>query len=228
MKEFILNFLKNKYKTLGFTDKAFDGVATFLAKTITKEEDVEAGTEGIESLLKAFQSDVDKRVTDAINKTKTELAKKDEGNDDPDKDKDKNKKPDTETPDWAKAVITKLEATEAKLAQMEGKTKTETHLTTLKSKLAEANVPEKFYTPIIKGREMKEEADVEALATDIVTSWTDVAQDFTDQGLGRLGKPPVNKVDGKTVSPDVKEYIERTTNPEKANTLGGKQLIPNT
>ena len=60
MKEKILENLKNKYSNLGFGQKAFDGVALYLEKTITDEAQIETAISGVEPLLKAFQSDIDK------------------------------------------------------------------------------------------------------------------------------------------------------------------------
>lgn len=60
MKEKILESLKNKYSNLGFGQKAFDGVALYLEKTITDEAQIETAISGVEPLLKAFQSDIDK------------------------------------------------------------------------------------------------------------------------------------------------------------------------
>lgn len=74
MKGKIIDLLKNKYRNLGFTDKAFDGVAEFLSQTTTKEEEIETATDGVASLLKAFQSDADSRVTAAVEKTKKEAT----------------------------------------------------------------------------------------------------------------------------------------------------------
>lgn len=59
MKEKILVALKTKYKTFGFGDKAFDGVADYLSKTVTEESAIETAIGGVESLLKAFQGDID-------------------------------------------------------------------------------------------------------------------------------------------------------------------------
>lgn len=59
MKEKILVALKTKYKTFGFGDKAFDGVADYLAKTVTEESQIETAIGGVEGLLKAFQGDID-------------------------------------------------------------------------------------------------------------------------------------------------------------------------
>lgn len=59
MKEKILVALKTKYKTFGFGDKAFDGVADYLSKTVTEESAIETAIGGVENLLKAFQGDID-------------------------------------------------------------------------------------------------------------------------------------------------------------------------
>lgn len=59
MKEKILVALKTRYKNFGFGDKAFDGVADYLSKTVTEESQVETAVGGVEGLLKAFQGDID-------------------------------------------------------------------------------------------------------------------------------------------------------------------------
>ena len=61
MKAKILNALKTKYANLGLGDKAFDGVASFLEKTITKEEEIEGviTREDTATLLKSIQGETD-------------------------------------------------------------------------------------------------------------------------------------------------------------------------
>jgi len=73
MKEKILEALKTKYKTLGFSDKAFNGVADFLAKTVTDEATIETSIGGVEELLKTFQGE-----TDRLRNEVSELKKKKE------------------------------------------------------------------------------------------------------------------------------------------------------
>lgn len=72
MKTKILAALKTKYNNLGLSDKAFDGVAALLVKTITKDEEIEAGIAGaeVETLLKSIQSSVDAERTKATNAAK--------------------------------------------------------------------------------------------------------------------------------------------------------------
>ena len=67
MKTKILNALKTEYaKTLGVGDKALDGVASFLAGTITDENDIDTRIKGedVKNLLKVFQSEADKLRTE--------------------------------------------------------------------------------------------------------------------------------------------------------------------
>lgn len=62
MKGKILSALKTKYPNLGLSDKAFDGVASFLEKTITSENDIDTtiGGDNVSNMLKAFQGEADK------------------------------------------------------------------------------------------------------------------------------------------------------------------------
>lgn len=78
MKQQILTALKNKYSHLGLSKEALDGVASVLEKTIKSEEEISTAVEGIEGLLKVFQSDSDRARTDynALKATKESLEKK--------------------------------------------------------------------------------------------------------------------------------------------------------
>lgn len=76
MKEQILEALKTKFgSTLGFTEKAYDGVANYLVATVTEASQIDTAISGVEPLLKAFQSDEDTRVG-KIKKENEELKKK--------------------------------------------------------------------------------------------------------------------------------------------------------
>ena len=78
MKDKILTALKTKFQNLGFTEKAFGGVADYLAATVTEETQIETAIVGVKPLLKAFQGDVDAHVASALTKQKAELEKKTE------------------------------------------------------------------------------------------------------------------------------------------------------
>ena len=112
MKEKIIAALKTKFSNLGFGEKAFTGVAEFLATTVTDETHIETAITGVEPLLKAFQGDIDKRVSDAIAKTKAELK-----TDPPTPPKKDEPKPGDDTPAWAKDLIKKVEYFEKRETQ---------------------------------------------------------------------------------------------------------------
>lgn len=61
MKTKILNALKTEYATMGLGDKAFDGVASFLVKTVTEESMIDAAikADDVKALLKSFQGESD-------------------------------------------------------------------------------------------------------------------------------------------------------------------------
>lgn len=109
MKEKIVSALKTKYSNLGFSDKAFTGVAEYLSATVTEEDQIDNAIQGVETLLKAFQGDIDARVSSAVAKVKAEQNKG--GDPQP-----KPKKEDTtgdDTPEWAKKLLEKVEKLES-------------------------------------------------------------------------------------------------------------------
>lgn len=58
MKDKILAALKTKYKTFGFSDKAFDGVADYLSKTCVFKAYLGTVTGGVAELLRTGKSTV--------------------------------------------------------------------------------------------------------------------------------------------------------------------------
>ena len=52
MKDLIFKALKTKYKNLGFSEKAFERVADYLAKAVTDEANIETAIDGVEGILK--------------------------------------------------------------------------------------------------------------------------------------------------------------------------------
>lgn len=77
-KQMIKEALSNKYKNLGFDDKAFEGVADFAQTYIKEEADLATFVNGAELMLKGFQSSTDKLRTEKaqLEKEKNELAEK--------------------------------------------------------------------------------------------------------------------------------------------------------
>jgi hypothetical protein len=170
VKEKILSELKTKFKNLGFGEKAFDGVADYISKTVTKDEDIETAIAGVEPLLKAFQGDSDKRVTDAVAKVKAEPKPAESS-----KQVEKPKPADTgnDIPEWAKGLISKLESFEKKETQSALMAK-------LKAKIAD-KVPDSY----LKGRSITIESEdqIDQLATSIEGDFTAFKQDLINQGV---------------------------------------------
>lgn len=117
MKKKISEALKNRYKNLGFSDKAFDGVAAYLEPSIKEDADIETAIAGVESLLKAFQGEADKLRTDksAAEKRLADLEAKvkelggEPAKKEPETEKDSDN---DETPAWAKKLFERLDAIE--------------------------------------------------------------------------------------------------------------------
>lgn len=203
MKEKILVALKTKYKTFGFGDKAFDGVADYLSKTVTEESQIETAISGVEGLLKSFQGDIDtvRNAKSGLQKELDELKKKIE-NADKDKDKDKDK----DVPAWAQALIDsnktlseKLTAYEAEKAQAQRN-----------SQISEA--AKKYGIPefMLKDRNIPEN-------TDLDTYFKDMKQDMSNSGFKFAQAPETaeQKQDkeasefAKMIEADTKSIVEQ-------------------
>lgn len=203
MKEKILMALKTKYKTFGFGEKAFDGVADYLSKTVTEESQIETAISGVEGLLKAFQGDIDtvRNAKSGLQKELDELKKKIE-NADKDKDKDKDK----DIPAWAQALIDsnktlseKLSAYEAEKAQAQRNSQI-------------SSVAKKYGIPdfMLKDRNIPEN-------TDLDTYFKDMKQDMSNSGF-QFSKAPETadqKRDkeaiefAKMIEADTKQIVEQ-------------------
>ena len=112
MKEKIKNALKTEYAKMGLGEKAFDGVASFLAKTITKDEDIDGVIKGEDTanLLKAFQGESDSlRTRNAQLAKDLEDYKKSHPDTDPSKGGKTEPDPNAE-PEWAKKLREQNEA----------------------------------------------------------------------------------------------------------------------
>lgn len=168
MKEKILLALKTKFANLGFTDKAFDGVATFLAATVKEDSEVETAVSGVEPMLKVFQGETDSRVNSAIAKTKEELTKKEEpgtpGPNDPPKEETATEKMLREMAEGLKAVTQELNTLKSGGVLTNRKTAIEAAL---------EKAPANFKLNTLKDFErytFKDDADFEAWKNDVITT----------------------------------------------------------
>ena len=203
MKEKILVALKTKYKTFGFGDKAFDGVADYLSKTVTEESQIETAISGVEGLLKSFQGDIDtvRNAKSGLQKELDELKKKIE-NADKDKDKDKDK----DVPAWAQALIDSNKSLSEKLSAYEA----EKAQAQRNSQISE--VAKKYGIPefMLKDRNIPEN-------TDLDTYFKDMKQDMSNSGFKFAQAPETaeQKQDkeasefAKMIEADTKSIVEQ-------------------
>lgn len=226
MKAKILEALKTRYKNLGFSDKAFDGVAEYLSKSVTKDEEVEATVAGAEPLLKAFQGDADKRVTEAVSTAKAQWEKDHPKPQPPDgKEGEQKKKESDDEPEWVKKLNTKLETITTEMTALKQVNLMQGQHQRIKAKLEESKVPEKYYSKLLTGRSFKDDAEIEQFTTELVTGWEEFRQELADQGLGQSHKPLLGDKQKDGVSSAVKDYIDAKNNPSGAkDSLGGKKL----
>lgn len=74
MKEKLISKLKELYPNLGLSEAIFENVGAVMVGTLAQDADdaaIEVAAKSCEAMLKAFQSDADKRVTDAMKKSKS-------------------------------------------------------------------------------------------------------------------------------------------------------------
>ena len=175
MKEKILVALKTKYKTFGFGDKAFDGVADYLSKTVTEESQIETAISGVEGLLKSFQGDIDtvRNAKSGLQKELDELKKKIE-NADKDKDKDKDK----DVPAWAQALIDSNKTLSEKLTAYEAEKAQAQRNSQISAVAKKYGIPEFM----LKDRNIPEN-------TDLDTYFKDMKQDMSNSGF-QFAKAP--------------------------------------
>ena len=239
MKEKILAALKTKYKLLGFSDKALDGVADLMSKTVTEESQIDAAIEGVEPLLKGFQGDVDTRVTQAVEKAKKEAGKKTEpgkkagdgsdpdgkkaGDDDPKPDDDKN------VPAWAKALIDSNKTLAEKLQTLEADKATTSRKKTLEDLLAKdehKDIPDQTKARILKDFGRMSFAKDEDFAAYLEEAQTDIAainQEMADKGLGQSASPTLGgKKTKEGVSAVVQDFVNDATKPDGGRFEGKK------
>lgn len=188
MKEKILSALKTKYKTLGFGDKAFEGVADYLSKQVTEESNIETAISGVESLLKAFQGDIDKVRGERSNLQKEldELKEKmDVGGNDPNP-----PKPGDDLDAKINAAVNSAVAAATKplndiIQGYQAKEKISERENLIQRKASELGIPE---WRIKEGFTLKEDASEE----DITSVLTSVKQNIVTAGLGGRPGLPIN------------------------------------
>lgn len=204
MKGKILVALKTKYKTFGFGDKAFDGVADYLSKTVTEESQIETAISGVEGLLKAFQGDIDtvRNEKSGLQKQLDELKTKIE-NPNPNPKPEENK---DDVPAWAQALIDSNKNLSDKLTQFEAEKAQATRSQQILAKAKEYGIPENY----AKRCAIKDDEDLDAY-------FKDLKQEFANDGFKGVVPPDTAKKElenetqafAKMIADDTKEIVEQ-------------------
>lgn len=179
MKGKILVALKTKYKTFGFGDKAFDGVADYLSKTVTEESQIETAISGVEGLLKAFQGDIDtvRNEKSGLQKQLDELKNKIENPNPNSNPKPEDKKDDMATI-IANAVSAAVKPLSDELAQFKAEKSQATRQEQIMAKAKEYGIPENY----AKRCAIKDDEDLDAY-------FKDLKQEFANDGFKGVTPP---------------------------------------
>ena len=200
MKEKILVALKTKYKTFGFGDKAFDGVADYLSKTVTEEGQIETAISGVEGLLKAFQGDIDtvRNEKSGLQKQLDELKNKIEN---PNPEPKPEEKSDDMATIIANAVSAAVKPLSDELAQFKAERTQATRQEQILAKAKEYGIPENY----AKRCAIKDDEDLDAY-------FKDLKQDFANDGFKGVIPPASAEQKIEIESESIAKMIDEGTN----------------
>ena len=210
MKTKILQQLKQRYSNLGVSDKAFDGVAEFLSKTITEEERIAESVAGAEAFLKAYQSDVDKERTSASTLRKELEALKKETQPKP-TDPKPNDNQGNEPTEREKKMMQQLEAQQKQIELILGQRSHEGKLAQITALLGEKNIPESFYTMALSGRTFGEDTNVGELVANIEQGYTKFQDESANDRFKGGGKPEAGEQSGDDVMASIVKQVNEGT-----------------
>lgn len=210
MKTKILQQLKQRYSNLGVSEKAFDGVADFLSKTITEEERIAESVAGAESFLKAYQSDVDKERTSASALRKELEALKKETQPKPTDPKPSDNQGNEPT-EREKQMMQQLEAQQKQIELILGQRSHEGKLAQITALLGEKNIPESLYTMALSGRTFGEDTNVGELVANIEQGYTKFQDESANIRFGGAGKPESGEQSDDDVMASIVKQVNEGT-----------------
>lgn len=205
LKEKILEQLKTKYKQLGLSAKILEGFATRLAKTVTEEDKIEEAVNDVEPELQIWQSVLDanrKEVADLKKQLADKKAEPAKGDDPKPTDNPKQEPKPDDTPEWAKALMSEVQALKSDKVITTRKSQYESILKDVKDEKMKANKLAAFdrYT-------FKDDEDYNSF----IESEKQFLSDFTQQQAAeslKTGRPMVSQqssgkmsdIDSKTLA----------------------------
>lgn len=197
----IKNALKTEYAKMGLGDKALDGVASFLAKTITSEEGIDGviKSEDTMNLLKAFQGESDSLRNRAAQLEKDFNAYKEshpEGGGEADRGKQ------TEEPEWAKKLREQQESIAKRLDEQDRVRRNASDLASVRSILEKEGCTNKgILNATLKGFSLGENETVESASARLKTEYQ---ASFKET----FGDGPVPPISGNVFGDDPKKAAD--------------------
>ncbi|WP_159467947.1 hypothetical protein [Dyadobacter sp. 3J3] len=226
MKEKLRLALVNKYKSLGYSQKAINVVLEYLEKSVKEETEIDEAVDGVGAMLKAFQSEINRIAAAEIaakdkekEDEKEEAAKKEKessagGSSENGKDKSKDS---NEVPEWAKGLIesnkAQLEANKLlsdKLAAIESGKTSESRKQIFETKLKDFNpILKDVYIDNFDPSKFETDEAFQEYVTATEAKISQASQKLSDLGLGQSGRPftPVGGGAGKEASKEEVDSI---------------------
>ena len=205
MKEKILLALKTKYAALGLSDKVLDGVAESLSKTVTDEAGIETAVDGVEPILKTFQSNFDqlRNENSGLQKKLDELKKVDPN--EPPKPvpspKSTDQKSEALTKEAVEAIIAaQLKPISDRFVSQDQASKEAARRNEIVAKAKEYKIPE----AVAKYMNVPENSDID-------TFMKQAKQDFSDNGFSEVKPPESAEAQIKTDSETIAKMIDEGT-----------------
>ena len=205
MKEKILLALKTKYAALGLSDKVLDGVAESLSKTVTDENGIGTAVDGVESILKTFQSNFDQlRNENSGLQKKLEELKKVDSNDPPKPvppETHTDPKPEALTKEAIQAIIAEqLKPISDRFVSQDQATKEAARRSEIVAKAKEYKIPE----AVAKYMNVPENSDIDAFMKQ-------AKQDFSDNGFSEVKPPESAEAQVRTDNENIAKMIDAGT-----------------
>ncbi|MBO0947289.1 hypothetical protein [Fibrella forsythiae] len=213
-KDKILAQLRTRYAGKGLSEKAFNALADRIAKTVTEENQIEAGVADVEDSVNIIQSEAD-AARAAAKKEASGSAKQDEGGNGhgaqgqpaggDGANANKQGKGGESEPDWKTAFA----EMQKEIADLKSGNVASTRLTKLNEKLA--GVPDDAKAKFLKqyGRmTFKDDADFEEYLTDTTTEAQSLIQKKATDDLGQQHRPftPATTTAAATAGDQIKAW----------------------
>ena len=197
----IKDALKTEYAKMGLGEKAFDGVATFLSKTITNAEEIDGviKSEDTKNLLKAFQGESDSLRNRAAQLEKDFNAYKESH---PEKKEPEEKKLEENEPEWARKLREQNEQLVARLDAQDNARKLDETIASIKARLERDGFNNKgILKSTLKGFSLGENETEDAAIARLKTEYQSSFKET-------FGDGPVPPIGGNVFGDDPKKAAE--------------------